>query len=506
MCDRILMFSSNPGRIAAEIKVDLPQPRSRLDPAFRELVDDIYADASTASVRCGEGTFPARASAWRCHMFRPTYCRPDGERCGANPMTAGPICRISPEPADGGRRPVSDRRDAAALALRRARGGRSAPHPSRPRFADGEVDERKRLFAEHLVTYVPLAGHIKHVLDERPEHHAPASRFREELEDYMSPRGRRETLARRRSPGAATARSLPMTTSGHVQPGKPGLSGDRRRGTGVRHVAPAYAMGFPTGSATSPTYSLTRSSASKAMIPNIRHPSRHGLRREQGASATPVFRQPAFDLAAKQFAQPLFHFLTVERPEPQFLIEELVPGHLWKVVKRKSEKPTHPRRLDRCFQQGATDARVLPIAPHGRLPDVQLVVLDFRAQEGDGPVIRVDGHKTRALRDQLAVALDGLIVPIRDPGQVRDLTDGNRPTARWPAMPAHHRPGQVEWSSWAGSFGAAPHGGAIISPGRPGAALHEPPQPASELRVAQHAPFHRGSGDHRHAEPGRWRA
>ena len=43
MSDRILVFSSNPGRIAAEIKVELPQPRNRLDPQFRQLVDDIYA-------------------------------------------------------------------------------------------------------------------------------------------------------------------------------------------------------------------------------------------------------------------------------------------------------------------------------------------------------------------------------------------------------------------------------------------------------------------------------
>ena len=32
MCDRILVLSSNPGRIAAEIKVDLQHPRNRLDP------------------------------------------------------------------------------------------------------------------------------------------------------------------------------------------------------------------------------------------------------------------------------------------------------------------------------------------------------------------------------------------------------------------------------------------------------------------------------------------
>src|SRR5215467_7412344 len=43
MCDRILVFSSNPGRVASELTVPFPHPRNRLDPAFRQLVDDIYA-------------------------------------------------------------------------------------------------------------------------------------------------------------------------------------------------------------------------------------------------------------------------------------------------------------------------------------------------------------------------------------------------------------------------------------------------------------------------------
>src|SRR5580698_6542961 len=43
MCDRILVLSSHPGRIASEIKVPLVHPRNRLDPEFRQLVDKIYA-------------------------------------------------------------------------------------------------------------------------------------------------------------------------------------------------------------------------------------------------------------------------------------------------------------------------------------------------------------------------------------------------------------------------------------------------------------------------------
>ena len=63
------------------------------------------------------------------------------------------------------------------------------------RFSGLDTDGRKRLFADHLVAYVPLIGLIKRVLDERPSHSAPAARFRNELEDYMSEDYAEETLS-----------------------------------------------------------------------------------------------------------------------------------------------------------------------------------------------------------------------------------------------------------------------------------------------------------------------
>jgi NitT/TauT family transport system ATP-binding protein len=62
------------------------------------------------------------------------------------------------------------------------------------RFANLATDARKKLFAEHLVTYVPVASLIRRVLDERPTHTAPAARFRNELEDYMSEEQAGDTL------------------------------------------------------------------------------------------------------------------------------------------------------------------------------------------------------------------------------------------------------------------------------------------------------------------------
>ena len=45
---------------------------------------------------------------------------------------------------------------------------------------------RKQIFAEALLKHVPLAAHIRRVLDERPGHRAPAARFLRELEDHLS--------------------------------------------------------------------------------------------------------------------------------------------------------------------------------------------------------------------------------------------------------------------------------------------------------------------------------
>jgi NitT/TauT family transport system ATP-binding protein len=61
-------------------------------------------------------------------------------------------------------------------------------------FAHAELDERKRIFMRHLLTYVPLAAHIRRVLDERASHSARKSRFIDELEDFMSEEAAEQTL------------------------------------------------------------------------------------------------------------------------------------------------------------------------------------------------------------------------------------------------------------------------------------------------------------------------
>lgn len=43
LADRVLVFSPHPGRLLTDRKIDLPRPRDRRDPAFNEIVGDIFA-------------------------------------------------------------------------------------------------------------------------------------------------------------------------------------------------------------------------------------------------------------------------------------------------------------------------------------------------------------------------------------------------------------------------------------------------------------------------------
>ena len=197
MCDRILVFSSNPGRVIAEIKVDLPQPRKRLDPAFRALVDDIYArmTARPTAPAAKDGNFPGTGLGMALtHVSTNTL--------------AGMIEAIAAPPNNGSADLATLARElqmeadellpiAETLQLMRfaeIEGRIIRLTPAARRYDAADVDERKQLFAQHLLAYVPLAAHIRRVLDDRASHQAPATRFRDELEDFMSEPYAEETM------------------------------------------------------------------------------------------------------------------------------------------------------------------------------------------------------------------------------------------------------------------------------------------------------------------------
>ena len=100
MCDRILVFGSNPGRVLSEIEVTLTQPRDRLDPQFRELVERIYVAMTARTPAAPAGTAPNSSPDWgsaaSCRTSRPTSSPDCWRPWPRRPTTARRTCRRSP--------------------------------------------------------------------------------------------------------------------------------------------------------------------------------------------------------------------------------------------------------------------------------------------------------------------------------------------------------------------------------------------------------------------------
>jgi len=198
MCDRVLVFGSNPGRILTEIAVPLPQPRNRLDPMFRALVERIYVEM-TARPRAVTGT--------RNEWFPGLGIGTTLPRVSSN-LLSGLIEAVAQPPFNG----KADLPEIAArlqmeiddlfpvaetlqmMRLAEVEGGDIRLLEAGMAFANASLDERKRIFARQLLCFVPLAAHIRRILDERASHAAPKSRFSDELEDYMTPEAAEQTL------------------------------------------------------------------------------------------------------------------------------------------------------------------------------------------------------------------------------------------------------------------------------------------------------------------------
>jgi NitT/TauT family transport system ATP-binding protein len=192
MCDRILVLASNPGLIAAEIPVPLPQPRNRLDAAFHDIVDEIY------SILTSRVTESIGAHGGLLQIL------PD-----VSPNRIGGFVETLASPAYGGRADLADVARPLALEIndlfpiaealhmlefaKLQDGGIKLTAAGRV-FAQSSTEERKRLFREHLIRFVPLAAHIRHVLDEREEHRAPRGRFEFELQDHLNQGDAEKTL------------------------------------------------------------------------------------------------------------------------------------------------------------------------------------------------------------------------------------------------------------------------------------------------------------------------
>lgn len=198
LADRIIVFGINPGNVRAELKVDLPHPRTDQDSKFRPLIDSIYTFMTTSAAEFTGG-------AYRYKPITMGYRLPDvqiSEITGLLDMLSKPEYRDAkvdlPVVADELMLDIDDlfplTEALEILRFAQVSKGDIELNAAGRAFADADMLERKKIFASHLLTYVPLARYIRRVLDERPGHHASEERFLSELEDYLSEEAAEEVL------------------------------------------------------------------------------------------------------------------------------------------------------------------------------------------------------------------------------------------------------------------------------------------------------------------------
>jgi len=196
MCDRILVLASNPGHLAAEIAVPLPHPRNRLDTEFHNIVDEFY---SILTSRATETPLASKQMAnGRVHPLPLVSTNRIGgfvEALTASPYNGGAdLAEIARALALDIRELFQIAEALHVLEFAELKQGAIRLTPAGRIFAQGATEERKKLFREHLLRFVPLAAHIDHVLEEREGHSAPRERFEPELEDHLTPNDADTTL------------------------------------------------------------------------------------------------------------------------------------------------------------------------------------------------------------------------------------------------------------------------------------------------------------------------
>ncbi len=193
MADRIIVFGSDPGCIRADIPDTLPRPRDWDSAGFRQIVDQVYGLLTTTpqgamgrrGVR-GETGAPAdigyrlpAASPQQLAGLIEALCLPPYSGRADLPHLAEDV-QVSDDDMFVLVEAVQ------LLGFAKAAAGDIEATPIGRAFADADILRRKQIFAEHLVKSVPLAAHIRKVLDDRPNHAAPEARFLAELEDHLS--------------------------------------------------------------------------------------------------------------------------------------------------------------------------------------------------------------------------------------------------------------------------------------------------------------------------------
>jgi NitT/TauT family transport system ATP-binding protein len=194
LADRVVVLHSNPGRILAELPIDLERPRERRSPSFEALVDEVY-ELLTGTVPATTLVEPATATPTSHPLPRATV----GGLAGLAEIVYG----------KGGRADIPDiaadlsidARDllplvdgAALLDFLRVNGADLELTATGKDFTTADIQTSKQIFAQQARTRAPLVRTICHALHDCPDGSLRAGFFLDILQQAFNPQDAQRQL------------------------------------------------------------------------------------------------------------------------------------------------------------------------------------------------------------------------------------------------------------------------------------------------------------------------
>jgi NitT/TauT family transport system ATP-binding protein len=196
LADRVVLFGHNPGRIRADIAVDLPRPRDRKDPKLLALVDRAYQMLTQPETTPAPPAAAVGSPRERYPML--PHARPGGvaglleilaDRGGRDdlPRLAEDLVMEVDELL-----PILDA--AALLGFARISGGDAEITPEGRAFVEADKDERKALFRKAALERVPLLRQVVRALGTKADRSLSAEFFHDILDEHFSEEETRRQL------------------------------------------------------------------------------------------------------------------------------------------------------------------------------------------------------------------------------------------------------------------------------------------------------------------------